>query len=684
MCGIFGIVGRRKWERNKYQFLVKNLFQLSESRGKEAAGLAVLTDDMIDILKSPVSASRLLKSSAYDDLVQSLFAKGPSNNAGRIVATLGHSRLVTNGFEDLNRNNQPVYRGNVVCIHNGIIVNDRDLWRRYADLTRACDVDTEIIAALLNKFLVETDSLASATRKLYQQIEGSASIAALFTDNAKLLLATNTGSLYVSLSAARGLLVFTSEEYILKTFLRRLPGPDLRFDSESLRQLQPGTALAVDTTTLQIDEINIFRESRAKTAFSSSSRPPVKVTDHSGNEAGGAKAGVVVSRGSLRLSKESRQAMDKSWARLYSTEALRRCSRCILPATMPFIDFDEAGVCNYCRQYDRIRIRLRGEPELKDLASKFRRSDGRPDCIVPFSGGRDSTYGLHYIKTVLGLNPVAYTYDWGVLTDLGRRNQARICGKLGVEHIIISADIRVKRDNVRKNITAWLKNPQLGMIPLLMAGDKKLIYYAEWLRRTMAIDLLIFSAGGGYEDDAFKVGLTGVKMAPVSLFHLSMITRLKLINYYGRQFLRNPLYFNRSLFDSLFAFYYMFFFPHRRNVVRLYDYIQWDEDVVVSTIRREYNWESEPDTPATWRIDDGTAALYNYIYMTVAGFTEFDTFRSIQIREGQLDRARAYALIKEENKPRYESIEWYATTIGIDGNEVMRRINAMPKLYRAL
>ena len=70
------------------------------------------------------------------------------------------------------------------------------------------------------------------------------------------------------------------------------------------------------------------------------------------------------------------------------------------------------------------------------------------------------------MKNELGLNPITYTYDWGMVTDLARRNIARICGKLGVENIIVAANIHWKRMNISKNIKAWLKNPSLGMIPL--------------------------------------------------------------------------------------------------------------------------------------------------------------------------------------------------------------------------
>ncbi len=64
----------------------------------------------------------------------------------------------------------------------------------------------------------------------------------------------------------------------------------------------------------------------------------------------------------------------------------------------------------------------------------------------------------------------------------------------------------------------------------------------------------------------------------------------------------------------------------------VFDYWRWDEKVIESTLLNDYDWERATDTNTTWRIGDGTAAIYNYIYYTMAGFTEQDTFRSNQIR----------------------------------------------------
>ena len=65
----------------------------------------------------------------------------------------------------------------------------------------------------------------------------------------------------------------------------------------------------------------------------------------------------------------------------------------------------------------------------------------------------------------------------------------------------------------------------------------------------------------------------------------------------------------------------------------------------------------------------------------VAGFTEHDTFRSNQIREGEITREDALKLVKEENMPRYANIKWYLDTLGMDFREVISLINNIPKMY---
>jgi hypothetical protein len=141
----------------------------------------------------------------------------------------------------------------------------------------------------------------------------------------------------------------------------------------------------------------------------------------------------------------------------------------------------------------------------------------------------------------------------------------------------------------------------------------------------------------------------------------------------------NPAYVNSSLWDTLYAYACWYVINH--DHVSLYRYIKWEEDTVNDTLIKEYDWEVAADTKSTWRIGDGTASFYNYIYYTVSGLTENDTLRSNQVREGMLTRDEAMRLLKEDSIPRYESIRWYCDTIGIDFHEAIKTINAIPKRY---
>ena len=107
--------------------------------------------------------------------------------------------------------------------------------------------------------------------------------------------------------------------------------------------------------------------------------------------------------------------------------------------------------------------------------------------------------------------PLAFTYDWGMITDIGRRNISRMCAKLGVEHILISDDIRKKRANIKKNVLAWLSKPHIGMVPLFMAGDKHFFWHANKLKKEYSLNLDIWCFNP-FEISTFKDDLSGIKM----------------------------------------------------------------------------------------------------------------------------------------------------------------------------
>lgn len=682
MCGIFGILAGEGYSLpvKSIRNIIDHLFILSESRGSEASGFVTRVENSLYVYKEPVTASKLIKTDNYDNIFNNIIKnEGYSKNKLIIpFAIFGHSRLETNGVSELNSNNQPVIKNGAVGVHNGIIVNDDELWRSFPQLDKKYEIDTEVFISLLQMFRKD-ESLMNSVKKTFNHIKGSASVAVLFDDANLALLATNTGSLYTCKNKIGNLILFASEKYILnKIISTRYTGES--FDAGMISQIKAGNGCIIDLLNMEMHMFNLEGDIIHDNGKTPAIDPKVTIKDISTQKE------ILKSSNNCNhiLNESIKKDMLKTWERLYSGEIkLRRCTKCLLPETMPYISYDDSGVCNYCRNYEQRDNLLKGEKALEEFVEKYRNTHGEADCIVGFSGGRDSTFGLDYIKNALKMNPIAFTYDWGMVNDLARRNQARVLSKLGVEQIVVSADIKRKRENIRKNLEAWLKKPELGMIPLLMAGDKQFYYYFHEIRRQTGVKLFVFCGGHEIEETPFKYGFCDVNHGVSSVMNrltgISGFNKLKLMWYFAKNYLMNPAYINRSILDTLFAYYSTYLL--RDDYLYLYHYIEWDEKKVESTILEKFDWERATDTNSTWRIDDGTAPFYNYVYLTMAGFTEFDNFRSYQIREGKLTREEAFELIKEENKPRFEAIEWYAQAIGFDLNRAISIINSTPKLY---
>ena len=78
---------------------------------------------------------------------------------------------------------------------------------------------------------------------------------------------------------------------------------------------------------------------------------------------------------------------------------------------------------------------------------------------------------------------------------------------------------------------------------------------------------------------------------------------------------------------------------------------------------------------------DGQTAFNNYVYYTLAGFSEFDQFRSNQIREGLITKEKAIEILKEDNKIKYQSLKSFSDLIGFNLDDVLSKISCIPKLY---
>lgn len=665
MCGIFGTFVSQKLDTFEYSEVRENiegLFKASLWRGSEAAGLAVYgiptsnqKTNQIEICKVAEQAPHFLKSQEYNKTVSII-------TNSQLKAIIGHARLATNGSSKKQINNQPVVSKNetIIGVHNGIITNFESLIIGSSlKKNKIPELDTQVALDFIEHQIIEKkQTIEQAILSLLEVVEGTLNLALLFPKFGKIALVTNHGSLYIAQNNSKQK-YFSSESVFLEKVLNNK-------QNESKYSI----------TQLELNKPYVFEIDPADTKKIAKNKSTIDfIYQEKTHQASNLNT----------LSKLKKHTINTK-----KIAAIPRCKKCILPITTPFISFDDKGICNYCHEHTQITYK--GAEALEKVLAPFRANNSRkrskskknnnkPDCLVAFSGGRDSSYGLHLIKNELGMNPIAYTYDWGMISDLGRRNQARVLEKLGVEHIVVSADIAMKRRHIRKNILAWMKKPHLGMVPLFMQGDKQCEFYADRIMKEYDIPLMFYCRGNELEKEEFKTGHCGVRDAdPGGVIHdLAWKNKLKLLGFYGAQYLKNPAYFNESTFDTAFAYFSTYVQPH--NYVYLWHYLPWDEDQIVSTLTKQYGWELSPETPTSWRIGDGTPAFYNYIYNQVQGFTENDSLRARQVREGILSRDRALELVMAENTPQYENLKWYFDTLELDGDDVLSVVDGMDRLY---
>jgi glucosamine--fructose-6-phosphate aminotransferase (isomerizing) len=669
MCGIIGVSISKNSKLNKkaIQKITFELLKLSESRGKESSGMAIKNFESgnIGVYKAPIPASELI----VDPNFLNYFNLNLSSTHFNGLSLIAHARLVTNGSEENNNNNQPVIKDGFVAVHNGIIVNVEELWKSHSNLNkdRLYEVDTEFFFSYLNENLQKGTNFISSFKKVIAEIYGTVSIGVLHDKSNNLLIFTNHGSLYTLRSDSGNEFIFASEKQLLLKLAENI-SIESQIGSYRIEHLEPDT----------IGFIDLNASSQTFTSLKDLNSKDVSYFSNEKGEIRNYTPDTPIDFSNLNQPTIPASLINSFEFNAEEIGRLKRCTKCILPSTIPFISFDEKGVCNFCNEY--LPSKLIEGADLLALINKDKTGDSIYDCLVPISGGRDSCYTLHYLVEELGLKPLAYTYDWGMVTDLARRNISRMCSKLKVEHIIVSADIRDKRGYIKSNVNAWLKKPHLGAIPLFMAGDKMYFKYAYELAKSNNIKAIVMGENY-FEKTNFKFGFAGISKNKGGLaYSIGLSQKLSMITFYLKEFISNPSYLNKSLVDTFKGFVAYYFTPH--DYLNLFDYVKWDEEIVENILIEKYQWELSPDTTTTWRIGDGTAAFYNYIYYTVCGFSEFDTFRSNQIREGALDRMEALNFVNQENKPRIESFKWYCDTIGVDSEMAVKTINAIPKLYR--
>ena len=166
-------------------------------------------------------------------------------------------------------------------------------------------------------------------------------------------------------------------------------------------------------------------------------------------------------------------------------KSLKYCNRCVMPETTEGIEFDENGICTACTSSEqKMHINWNERREmLESLLNKAKKdakkNDSPYDCIVPISGGKDSTYQLHVLVNVYKLKVLAVTFSHNWYSKIGFYNLVNCLEEFNVDHIQFTPNRKSVGVAARKSLKAigdacWHCHSGVGSFPLHIAVKFKI------------------------------------------------------------------------------------------------------------------------------------------------------------------------------------------------------------------
>ncbi|MEZ8700487.1 N-acetyl sugar amidotransferase [Vibrio cyclitrophicus] len=159
---------------------------------------------------------------------------------------------------------------------------------------------------------------------------------------------------------------------------------------------------------------------------------------------------------------------------------IKYCTSCMYPETKPDLWFNEQGKCSACINFEG-RTEIDWEQrknEFENITNKYKSIDGSNyDCIIPVSGGKDSTYQVIRVLQA-GLNPLCVTAETDSLSDIGRRNLENL-KRLGVDHVNVTTNPKIRRKLSRLALREvgdiqWAEHVTIFTIPIQVAVEKNI------------------------------------------------------------------------------------------------------------------------------------------------------------------------------------------------------------------
>jgi N-acetyl sugar amidotransferase len=336
---------------------------------------------------------------------------------------------------------------------------------------------------------------------------------------------------------------------------------------------------------------------------------------------------------------------------------MKYCVRCCMPESNEGIQFDEMGICQACQSAEqKIHIDwVARERELRRTLEYYKSLSNDYDCIVPISGGKDSTFQLHVITQVYNMRALAVTFSHNWYSETGKYNLQNALEKFNVDHIMFTPNRALVNQLARQSLfkigdACWHCHAGVGAFPLQVAVKFK-------------IPLLVWG------ESIAEMSGRATHYNPVTKFDRDYFTKVS-AKVYPEQMvcenieLRELAGFKLPSYEEI----------EQIGVVGIHlgDHIFWDDERQMEFVRDVYGWR-EDHVEGTYKryksVECRMAGVHDYTKFLKRGFGRGTDHASADVRAGLLTRQEAFELAKKHDSKRPDALDYYLQITGFTEQE---------------
>ena len=338
-----------------------------------------------------------------------------------------------------------------------------------------------------------------------------------------------------------------------------------------------------------------------------------------------------------------------------------KCTKCGLPETYETIEFSEDGICNLCHQnvYRDQNIDWASRKLALDDLIEEHRGRYEYDCIVPFSGGKDSTFTLYYLMTEYKIKPLVVQFNHGFMRRNLLDNNVKTFKKLGCDVLSFTPDWNIVKklmleSLIRKGDFCWHCHTGIFSYPMQVAIKYKtpLVFWGEPSSE--------YTAYYDYRDDEIEM----VDETRFNRFVNLGISAEDMFQMLGGKVDQRDL--------APFAY------PPLRELKQLRyqslclgSFIKWTVPKQSEIIKKELDWRGDevegmpPDVYSYEKIECYMQGVRDYLKYLKRGYSRVTQMTALDIRAGRMSRSQAEQLINDWEGKRPPSLDLFLDYLGI-------------------